>query len=78
MANIRPQFELNQTYGESSNDEIELTNFLEDGGKVVKNLEEPQDKGNIIYMVYFIYGFGSLTAFNAVFSTLGFFIEQMP
>ena len=40
--------------------------------------EEPRDKYNIIYLVYFIYGFGTLMSFNGVLSTLDFFNEKMP
>ena len=34
---------------------------------------EPKDNYNIIYLVYFIYGFGTLMGFNGVLSTLEFF-----
>jgi hypothetical protein len=32
-----------------------------------------KDKYNLIYICYFLYGFGCLMSFNAVLSTLAFF-----
>ena len=43
MANIRPQYDLNLTSVDGNNDEIELTNFLKDGGKELKDLGERKD-----------------------------------